>query len=329
LGEFSGDDNWFKGVNVGALGDSARRAILGRLRDKLGFNEAAKALGVAKSSLYRYVSGQRRVPDEVVARALRHLSRAEFEEIVRGEERLRALGLVTGDGVPDYSAVLELLALAARDEYIKNALLRFVTENFREDLKKMLGISYAGVKLEWSEDFKNFLMERKKRTKIRDPETIKYYRNLFKKHLEGRELSEELIDWVARHPNGWLRNIFRHYIQYLYFRRRISGETMAWIMEVVPSRSYKLRVKAYRIDLEQFRRTMEYLRSRHELYYLYYLLMYYSGIRLEHVVKMVGEWDTGEVYVDMIDAWSPRLVCFPEKGFCRYYMGLREGNKPC
>jgi len=28
-----------------------------------------------------------------------------------------------------------------------------VIENFREDLRRMLGISFAGIKFEWSEDF--------------------------------------------------------------------------------------------------------------------------------------------------------------------------------
>ena len=62
-------------------------------------------------------------------------------------------------------------------------------------------------------------MERKKRRKVRDPETLEYYRNLFMKYLEGKELSEELIDYVVNHENKWLRNIFRHYIQYLYYSK--------------------------------------------------------------------------------------------------------------
>ena len=118
-----------------------------------------------------------------------------------------------------------MLAVAKDDEYLKNAVLRFVVQEFRENLKKMIGISFAGIKLEWTEDFERFLKECKKCRKVKDPETLKYYRNLFMKYLEGKELSEELIDYVVNHPNKWLRNVFRHYIQYLYFRRRISPET--------------------------------------------------------------------------------------------------------
>ena len=216
------------------------------------------------------------------------MDKHEFEAIVSDWDKLRALGVVREDGIVDYGLALKILALAARNEYLKNAILQFVVREFREDLKKMLEISFVGIKLEWSEDFERSLVERKKRRKVRDPETLKYYRNLFMKYLEGKELSEQVIDYVVNHPNKWLRNVFRHYIQYLYFRRRISPGSFGWIMEVVPSRSYGLSVKAYKIDLELFKKTMEFLKQNHELYYLYYLLMYFSGVRLEHVVKVVG-----------------------------------------
>ena len=129
------------------------------------------------------------------------LTREEFERLVTARERLRALGILRDDGTIDYSLALEILAVAKDDEYLKNALLRFVVQEFREDLKKMLGISFAGITMRWDESFERFLVERKKRRKVRDPETLKYYRSIFKKYLEGRELSEELIDYVVNHPN--------------------------------------------------------------------------------------------------------------------------------
>jgi len=45
---------------------------------------------------------------------------------------------------------------------------------------------------------------------MKDPETLRYYRSLFRKHLEGKELREK-VDYVLNHSNKWLR-IFRHYI---------------------------------------------------------------------------------------------------------------------
>ncbi len=54
--EFRSADSWVDKVNVSALSDDVRRSILGRVRRRLGFVEAAKALGIAKSSLHRYLS---------------------------------------------------------------------------------------------------------------------------------------------------------------------------------------------------------------------------------------------------------------------------------
>jgi len=64
------------------------------------------------------------------------LSREEFGELVSAREKLKALGILRDDGTIDYSLALEILAVAKDDEYLKNALLRFVVQEFREDLKK-------------------------------------------------------------------------------------------------------------------------------------------------------------------------------------------------
>jgi len=114
------------------------------------------------------------------------LTREEFENIVGARQKLRAMGIVRVDGSVDYSLALEILAIAKGDEYLKNAILRFVAQEFRDDLRRMLGISLAGVKLERSDDFERFLMERKKRRRVKDPETIKYYKSIFTRYLKAR-----------------------------------------------------------------------------------------------------------------------------------------------
>jgi len=50
---------------------------------------------------------------------------------------------------------------------------------------------------------------------------------------------------VAKRRDGLLRNVLRHYVQYLYYRRKIYTETFNWVMEVVPSRGYKMDVRPY------------------------------------------------------------------------------------
>jgi len=334
MGELSSglpsSSRWFERVDVKGLGEDSRRAILERVKSKLGFNKTLEVLGISRGSLHNYLHGLRRVPDDVVYRALQYLEEWEFNEVVQGLDRLRAMGIVREDGTVDYSLILQAVALASKDEYLKQALLRFVVQNFREDLRRMLGLSLAHVVFRWDPGFEEFLRERKKRRKVMGPETVAYYRSLFEKHLEGKTLGEELVNYVVSHPNRWLRNVFRHYVQYLYYLRKIPPETYGWLMEVVPSRGYRLDVRPYPVNLEDLARTLSTLREEHELYYLIYRLMLEGGLRLSHAAYIVRTFNPEEVVeVPGVDLETERLVCFEGKGFCRYYVGVRETAKPC
>lgn len=64
--------------------------------------------------------------------------------------------------------------------------------------------------------------------------TISYYKNLFSKFLEGGERSKGLVEEVVDHESEWLRNVCKHYTQYLNYGRKISPELFGWIMEVAP-----------------------------------------------------------------------------------------------
>ena len=75
--------------------------------------------------------------------------------------------------------------------------------------------------------------------------------------------------------------------------RRIPPETYGWLMEVVPSRSYRLDVRPYPIGLEDVKKTMEYLRERHELYYLVYRLMLEGGLRLSYALLVLRDFNPG------------------------------------
>ncbi|MEM1651606.1 MAG: integrase [Sulfolobales archaeon] len=323
-----GSSEWWNRIDVSKIDEDSRYKILSYLVEKYGRKKVMEEAGISRVTLWRLLNRVSPVDPEYIAPLLKLLTQTEFESLVSAKNRLRSLGIMRDDGTVDYSLVLEILSIARSDEYLKNAVLRFVVQEFREDVRKMLGISFAGIKLEWSEDFENFLVERKKRRKVRDPETIKYYRNLFKRYLEGKELSEELIDYIVRHQNKWLRNVFRHYVQYLYHKRRIPPETFGWIMEVVPSRSYKLDVRPYQISLEDVRKTLKFLKENHRLYYTVYRAMLESGARFEHVLEMIRTWNPREtVVIESIDLETERLVCFDK--FCRYYLGLRGHQKPC
>ena len=317
-------------MNVKALGDDARRKILEVVKNKLGYNKTVEALGISKGSLHNYLHGVRKIPDEVVQKALQYLTESEFREVVQGVELLKATGIVKENGAIDYSLAMQVIALAMNDEYLKNAIIQLVVTRFKEDVRKALGISFAGIKLHWDEGFEQFLRERKKRRKVRSQETLQYYRSLFMRYLEGKELSEQLIDYVINHENKWLRNVFRHYIQYLYHKRFISPETFGWIMEVVPSRGYKMDVRPYQISLDDVAKALQHLKQHHEKYYVVYRLMLEGGLRLSHAVHIVKTFNPNEVVeIPEIHLETPRLVCFQDKGFCRYYVGIKGSQKPC
>jgi intergrase/recombinase len=328
MSEFKSDLSWINRININALSDDARRSILEKVKNKLGFNEAIEVLDISKGSMHNYLHGIRRIPDDVVYKALQYLEEKEFNEIVKGIERLKAVGIIKQDGSVDYSLILQAIAIASHDEYLKQALLRFAVENFKEDLRKMLGLSLAHVSFKWSNDFEDFLKTRKKRRKIADPNTITYYRNLFKNHLEGKTLNEDIVNYVINHENKWLRNVFRHYIQYLYYTRKIPPETYGWIMEIVPSRSYKLDVRTYPISIDDLVKTISCLKESHELYYLVYKLMLEGGIRLSHALMIIESFKPNEI-IEINGLDTPRFICFNEKKFCRYYVGIRETMKPC
>ncbi|MEM1681226.1 MAG: hypothetical protein QXQ86_00585 [Sulfolobales archaeon] len=112
------------------------------------------------------------------------ITEEEFRRVLEARKVLEAAGLVR-DGYIDYPLALEVVKLILRDEYLRNLVLRHVVDTYREYLRKLLGLNFVGIKLEWSEDFENFLSEKKKRRGVRDPETVKYYRSLFKGYLRG------------------------------------------------------------------------------------------------------------------------------------------------
>jgi len=59
----------------------------------------------------------------------------------------------------------------------------------------------------------------RKRRGVVNPEILACYKSLFKKYLEGKTLSEELVEYVVNHDNKWLHNVFKRYIQYLYYMK--------------------------------------------------------------------------------------------------------------
>jgi len=311
------------------VGYEDRLRLLEHMVERLGASRAAEALGVSKRTFYRMLRGEAPIDDSRLEKILSAIPAEEALEVLGARKRLEACGAIEGGRVVR-GVVLEILRLASEDPVLRELVLRFAVENMAEDLRKELSIEPPRVVLRWEPGFEEFMRERKKGRKVVSGETIRYYRSLFSKYLEGRELSRELADEVASHSNKWLRVVFRHYIRYLFYRRRIPAESYGWLLEAVPSRTYKLDVRPYPIPREELRRTLETLRGEHALYYTLYRLMLEGGLRLGHALALIASWRPGEVVeVPGVGIETPRLVCFEERGFCRYYLGIRGPQKPC
>lgn len=132
----------------------------------------SKKTGLSRVTLWRLLKKKSPVKPEYLQSLLRLLTMEEFEELVSRGEKLRAIGVLKSDGTIDYSLALEMLSLARTDEYLKNAI-RFAVENFREDLKRMLGLGFMDVKLTWTDDFEVFLTKLKKAQKGSRPRDYK------------------------------------------------------------------------------------------------------------------------------------------------------------
>jgi len=72
LGEIMSANPWHTRVNASALSDEARRLILERVKEKLGFERTLRVLGIARGSLRNYLHEVRTVPDNLVYKALQY-----------------------------------------------------------------------------------------------------------------------------------------------------------------------------------------------------------------------------------------------------------------
>ncbi len=124
----------------------------------------------ADRSLQRLLNRKAAIDDEKLRKLLSLVTEQELRDILGSEILLEA---AVNDPVLDYTSglVIEILRLAAGDEYLRNLLIKFVVENFREDVERALSVVIPAIRLEWSDEFEELLREQKKGRKVTDPDT--------------------------------------------------------------------------------------------------------------------------------------------------------------
>jgi len=191
---------WRDHLDLSKLDDEDRYKILEYVVNKVGRAEIQNALSISRITMWRLLNKQARVDDTKLKVLLGFLTEQEFRDILSSKKVLETLNILRSDGTVNYAVVMEILKRAVQDKYLKQLVIKFVVENFREDVKRAVGVFPANIVMSWDDGFEEFLRESKKRRKIERGHD-KVYKSLFKENLEGKQLAPQLVDFVVNHRN--------------------------------------------------------------------------------------------------------------------------------
>ncbi len=293
----------------------------------------AQVLGVGKSTVHRWLRGEP-IPESYAVRFCMLVDEDTMLQVLKGKQLLQRYSLVDVNDNINKPLTLALIRAALEHEDLRQIVLQEVARKYKEELMELLNIELPRVELKWDEGFEHWLTERK--SKPLSPKTLRDYRNLWFRCLEGKVLNRQLIRQLnskqmrcadGYHPTNWARQIFRHYIRYLYAHGRLDWDTYSRLLLIVPGRRYGRKVLQKPIMQEDVIRSLETLKKERPDIHLLYLVMLYSGARFLHVLAMLREWRPEEVvYVPYLARNVKRLECLNQH--CRYYMGKENDVKP-
>ncbi len=318
----------------GSLTPEQRRELLKKLVGEGSAVDVARRLGISRASFYRYVRGEREAPASLDPRLCGLVSEDELLAMLNNQQMLEGVGVVRG-GQINVPLLLALVDAALEHPQTKEVVLKRVADRYKSELQELLSQSLPRVELRWDEGFEKWLVEKKSRPiSFR---TLNDYRNYWSLCLEGRTLGWHLIKQVTGkrmkcsdgeyHPTGWLRQVFRHYIRYLYSEGRIDWDTYSRLLITVPGRRYGRRLSQKVISTDDVRETLRILKEDRPDIYTLYLLIIFSGVRYEHTLATLKTWSPNEVvYVDYMRRNVRRLECLRQH--CRYYVGRETDVKP-
>ena len=295
----------------------------------------AQLLDVSKSTIHRVLARQQAPPAKLRVKLCELLSDEELLQILRGRQLLEQYNLVDEDGRLNKALALALLDAMLQDELLREEVLSYILKYYKTEIIEKLSETLPKIQLRWSVGFEKWLTERK--SKPISQRTLKDYKNYWYNCLEGKVLGWHLTKQLNAkqmlcadgeyHPTAWPRQVFRHYVNYLYSIGRLDWDTYTRLLLAVPGRRYGRKVLQKPILIDDVKRTLQVLREERQDIYTLYLFMLYSAARFEHSLKIFKEWKTDEVvYVSYLNRNVKRLECFEE--FCRYYVGHENSQKP-
>ena len=129
------------------------------------------------------------------------------------------------------------------------------------------------------------------------------------------------------HPTSWARQVFRHYIRYLYAAGKLDWDSYSRLLLIVPGRRYGRKLAQKPINREDVVKTLAALREKRQDIYTLYLLILYSAVRFEHALNALKSWNPNEtLYVPYLARNVRRLECL--ETHCRHYLGSELDRKP-
>jgi len=314
----------------------AKEVLQHLYRQYKSIRKLASILKVSKSTLHRCLKGEQSIPAVLRARLCEILPEEELLRVLKGKDLLTRYGLLDSNGNINKPLAFAVIDALMQNEVAKEEVLAYLLKYYKRELMERLTETLPKVELKWSEDFERWLTEKK--SKPISERTLRDYHNLWRNCLEGKVLGWHLLKQLEGnkmmckdgkyHPTGWARQIFRHYIKYLYSQGKIDWDTYSRLLLTIPGRKYGRKLVQKPILREDVVKSIVRLKEagRHDIYMLY-LLILSSGVRFEHTLRILKEWNPDEVvYVKYLNRNIKRLECFPTH--CRYYVGWEKARKP-
>ncbi len=316
--------------------DQAKEVLL-FLHKKRGYSirKLAQLLNVGKSTIHRILTNKQEPPAIVRANLCKILTEEELMQILKGRQILLRYGLLDEEGRVNRTLLLAIIDSAMQDKVVKEEVLHYLLKYYKKELTEKLVETLPKIELKWDTGFEKWLTEKK--SKPISERTLNDYRNYWKLCLQGKVLGWHLIKQLSSsrmlcsdgeyHPTGWLRQLFRHYIRYLYSVGRIDWDTYSRLLMAIPGRRYGRKILQKPIDVEDVRRTLLVLREKRMDIYTLYAVMVYSAVRFEHALNTLKTWSPDEtLYVPYLARNIKRLECLDTH--CRYYLGGETDRKP-
>ena len=192
------------------------------------------------------MKGEQPIPASLRARLCELLPEEELLHILKGKDLLARYGLLDSNGNINKVVAFAIIDALMQNEVAKEEVLAYLLKYYKSELMEKLAETLSKIELRWSEDFERWLIEKK--SKPISERILRDYRNLWYNCLEGKTLGWHLLKQLEGnkmmcrdgkyHATGWARQIFRHYIRYLYSIGKLDWDTYSRLLLTIPGRKY-------------------------------------------------------------------------------------------